>query len=63
MGVVYESCHDSWKPLGDCVSVVKLLNCMYPKWSEFSYKKNVLGGAWPINCHAFGIDEDPGVQR
>ena len=26
-------------------------------------KKNVLGGARPINCHAFGIDEDPGVKR
>ena len=35
MGVVYESCHDSWQPLGDRVSVVKLLNCMYPKWNEF----------------------------
>ena len=64
MGAIYESCHESRKPLGDCVRVVKLLNCFVSKmkWIYF-FKKNVLGRAWPINCHAFGIDEDPGVKR
>ena len=64
MGAIYESCHESRKPLGDCVRVVKLLNCMCPKWNEFVFFfLKVLGGAWPINCHPFGIDEDPEVKR
>ena len=54
MGAVYESCHDSWKPLGDCVRVVKLLNCMCPKWNEFIFfkkkKSTWRGMTYKLSC-------------
>ena len=41
MGAIYESCHESRKPLDDCVRVVKLLNCFVSKMKWIYLKKKM----------------------